>query len=107
MLAALRRQDTVAVGELLRSERRALEEALRQATVGRENESLSEESVRGLHDAVAPLLERRLLGLLPLIDYAADVFEDELSHLAALGERGQRRSGLVFWISYLRSLSRG
>jgi hypothetical protein len=98
LLAALRRDDTVAVGELLRGERQAFHEVLHEATVGRENDEVTNEHVRELHSAVAPALERRLLGLLPLVDYAPDMLEAELSHLAALGERRPRASGHVFWI---------
>jgi hypothetical protein len=98
IVAALRRDDTVAVGELLRGERRALQEVLHEATVGQENDQLTDDNIRGLHDAVAPALERRLLGLLPLVDYAPEVLDAELSHLAALGERRPRASGSVFWI---------
>lgn len=98
VLAALRRDDRVAVGELMRAERRALEDALDEATVGRENEQLTESNIRELHDAVGPVLERRLLGLLPLVDYAPERLDDELSHLAAMAERRPRTDGLVFWI---------
>jgi SIR2-like domain len=98
IVAALRSDDTVAVGELLRVERRALQEVLHEATVGRENEQLTDDNIRGLHDAVAPALERRLLGLLPLVDYAPELLDAELSHLATLGERRPRADGLVFWI---------
>lgn len=98
VLAALRRGDDVALGELMRAERGALEDALYDATVSRENEQLTEGKVRELHDAVAPVLERRLLGLLPLIDYAPERLDDELGHLAAMAERRPRAGGLVFWI---------
>jgi hypothetical protein len=98
VLAALRREDTVAVGELLRGERRALHEVLHDATVGREYDEVTDDNVRELHGAVAPTLERRLLGLLPLVDYAPEMLDAELSHLAALGHGRPRASGLVFWI---------
>lgn len=98
VLAALRRDDQVAVGELMRGERRALEDAIADQTLGRENEQLTEEVVRRLHDAVAPVIERRLLGLLPLVDYAPERLDEELRDLSALGERRPRASGLVFWI---------
>jgi hypothetical protein len=98
VLAALRREDTVAVGELLRGERRALHEVLHGATAGRENDEVTDDNVRELHGAVAPALERRLLGLLPLVDYAPEILEAELSHLAQLGERRMRAGGFVFWI---------
>lgn len=98
VLAALRRDDYVAVGELMRAERRALEDGLYEATVGREREQVTEDHIRELHDVVAPLLERRLLGLLPLVDYLPERLDDELGHLAAMAERRPRADGNVFWI---------
>jgi len=98
VLSALRRGDNVAVGELMRSERRALEDVLVAAAGGRENEQLTEANVRGLHEAVAPVMERRLLGMLPLVDYAPERLAEELRDLAAMGNRRPRASGLVFWL---------
>ncbi|HEX8741508.1 MAG TPA: SIR2 family protein [Thermoleophilaceae bacterium] len=99
VVAALSRGDLVGVDELMRTERRALEDALATGTHGRHNESPSEDAVRELHAGMAPVLERRLLGLLPLIDHRPDQFERELEHLAVLRDRRPRVSGMTFWIN--------
>lgn len=98
IVAALRRDDRIAVGELLRQDRRSLEEALNEAIADRHNSGVDDASVRELHDSVAPVLERRLLGLLPLVDYAPRLLAEEFAHLARLSDRGVHLSGTVFWI---------
>jgi SIR2-like domain len=98
VVAALARGDMVSLDELMRIERRALEDTLTDATYGRHNETPNETNVRELHTRMAPILERRLLGLLPLVDHSPEQFERELDHLAALRDRRPRVGGTTFWI---------
>lgn len=98
LISALRREDSVAVGELMRTERRALETALNEHTIGRESSERTPDAIRTFHDAVAPIMERRLLGLLPLVDYAPAQLAYELADLATITDRRPRPDGPVFWV---------
>lgn len=98
VLDALKRNDAIAVTEFMREERRVFRTTVRDKTVARVAERPTEESIRGLHLELVPVFERRLAGLLPLVDYDPDQFEREIGDLARLLDDRPAVDGFAFWL---------
>jgi len=101
VLDALRRNDTVGLRELMREERRAFRATLRDEPLTRVHERPTEASIRALAPDLETALERRLLGLMPLIDYDTDQFNRELEDFARLLDERPAVDGYVFWLQLL------
>ena len=101
VLDALRRNDTVGLRELMREERRAFRATLRDEPLTRVHERPTEASIRALGADLETALERRLLGLMLLIDYDTDQFNRELEDFARLLDERPAVDGYVFWLQLL------
>jgi hypothetical protein len=85
----------------MREERRAFRATLRDEPLTRVHEPPTEASILALVPALETALERRLLGLMPLIDYDTDQFDRELEDFARLLDERPAVDGYVFWLQLL------
>lgn len=93
----LRRGDAVGLHELLRRERREFEQAVLAVVDGRHGERPSENVAVKVHDALLPVLERRLASLLPLALHDVEQLTEEIAALATFCSRRPARDGYTFW----------
>jgi hypothetical protein len=96
LIVLLRRGDRVGLGELLRKERRELEERLTTLVGDRHNERPDETIAIACHDELLPVLERRLASLLPVALHADGLLADEFFALADCKSRQPVRGGYNF-----------
>ena len=97
VLALLRAGDRIGLSEILRDERREFERPIEALVEGRREEQPTATSAAECHAELLPVLERRLAGLLPLADYDANAFAEEVQELADWSDRQPNRGGYLFW----------
>lgn len=97
ILALVRAGDRIGLAEVMRRERRELAEGLNAIVANSRQEQPEEESLLKAHDEMLPLWERRLAGLLPVIAYAPENFEQEVRSLVDLLESRPLESGYTDW----------
>jgi hypothetical protein len=96
-VALLRAGDRVGLQELLREERRFVEDAVLGYIAARQGERPTAASARAAHDDLLPALERRLASLLPLVIHDIEALDAEVEQLGELKERVPQRDGPTFW----------
>lgn len=97
----LSRGDGVSLRELLRRETREYEDAVLVHADGRHDELPTEAIAAEVHDALTPVLERRLASLLPLALHDTGLLAGEMEALAAFKSRQPSRDGYMFWPTLL------
>jgi hypothetical protein len=98
VLALVRADDTVGLHELLRRERHEFSTALeRVRTDARSLGPARRDTVTEAWQQLAPVLERRLSTLLPLLLHRHERFAEEISALAALLENLPPAAGYTVW----------
>lgn len=97
VLTLVREGDQVGLGEVMRRERRVFAEGLAEVIEEHRGERPEESNLLAAHDAILPLLERRLGSLLPLIAYSPESFEREVRPLADLLESRVPADGFTAW----------
>lgn len=97
VLALVREGDQVGLGEVMRRERGEFAEKITEVIEAHREEYPEDSGLLSAHDAILPLLERRLGGLLPLIAYAPEGFGREVRAMADLLESRPLVSGYTDW----------
>jgi hypothetical protein len=97
VIALLRSGDDVGLRELLKIERRAIMTAAQAGALERQG-SVQYADLASLGEELAPLIERYLASVFPLIEHRSALWAEEVQAVAVLAGKRLLESGLVHWI---------
>jgi protein kinase-like protein len=101
VVTLLREDDLVGLRELLRQERRGLEEAV-HAAVGAQHGNVTYGDVAAFWREASPSFERVFATTIPLIEHHEDLWSDQLRWMTRYADTRLFESGLVIWIEMPR-----